>query len=94
MIKNYVRNTYIIERKAELMENSNMKDLAEKVASLELALMDIADSVLDKEFPEMAVLTVGESLLNVDLVALDCLERLDQGNLFDNLWAYLDQKEN
>lgn len=92
MTENYVHNIYIIKRQADLRKTSNLNELAEKVASLEMALMDLANTVLDKEFPEMTAIKLGESLLTVDLTALYCLDRIDQENHFNNLWAYLEEE--
>ncbi|WP_228477404.1 hypothetical protein, partial [Streptococcus suis] len=48
---------YCIERRAFLGQRATRLELLERVIRLELMLMDIADSTLDTDFPEMAVNT-------------------------------------
>ncbi|HFU4489566.1 TPA: hypothetical protein ACGPBC_001573 [Streptococcus suis] len=79
---------YICKRVEQLKQSENFDSLLEKVARLELELMELADSVLDDDFPDMAVNGVWENLEVVDHTARALLKELDTDNNYCALWEY------
>ncbi|HFI0105961.1 TPA: hypothetical protein ACGORX_000287 [Streptococcus suis] len=79
---------YICKRVEQLKQSENFDSLLEKVARLELELMELADSVLDDDFPDMAVNGVWENMEAVDHTARALLKELDTDNNYCALWKY------
>ncbi|HFI0704037.1 TPA: hypothetical protein ACGO43_001418 [Streptococcus suis] len=79
---------YICKRVEQLKQSEDFDSLLEKVAKLELELMELADSVLDDEHPDMAVNGVWENLEAVDHNARALLKELDTNNNYCALWEY------
>ncbi|MFM0601728.1 hypothetical protein P7J10_04950 [Streptococcus suis] len=79
---------YICKRVEQLKQSENFDSLLEKVARLELELMELSDSVLDDEYPDMAVNGVWENLEAVDQNARALLKELDTDNNYCALWKY------
>ncbi|HFI0640161.1 TPA: hypothetical protein ACGO14_000022 [Streptococcus suis] len=79
---------YRLERVEQLKQSENFDSLLEKVARLELELMELADSVLDDKYPDMAVNGVWENMEAVDHNAMALLKELDTNNNYCALWEY------
>ncbi|HEM6252931.1 TPA: hypothetical protein U2D50_002051 [Streptococcus suis] len=79
---------YCIERRAFLGQRATRLELLERVIRLELMLMDIADSTLDTDFPEMAVTTTLDHIADFGDEALYLLENLDHDGDYKALWEH------
>ncbi|HEM3684539.1 TPA: hypothetical protein U1D20_002036 [Streptococcus suis] len=79
---------YICKRVEQLKQSESFDSLLEKVARLELELMELSDSVLDDDYPDMAVNGVWENLEAVDQNARALLKELDTENNYCALWKY------
>ncbi|EHC02131.1 phage protein [Streptococcus suis R61] len=55
-----IEQEYIRQRVEQLKQSEDFDSLLKKVAGLELELMELADSVLDDDYPDMAVNGVWE----------------------------------
>ncbi|HEM5195036.1 TPA: hypothetical protein U1318_001953 [Streptococcus suis] len=83
-----VEDQYRLERVEQLKQSESFDSLLEKVARLELELMELSDSVLDDDYPDMAVNGVWENLEAVDQNARALLKELDTDNNYCALWKY------
>ncbi len=79
---------YCMERKAFLGQRATRQELLERVIYLELMVMDMADSTLDTDFPEMAVNTTLDHISDFDDEALYLLESLDHDGDYKALWEH------
>ncbi|HFI0762171.1 TPA: hypothetical protein ACGO6Q_000703 [Streptococcus suis] len=79
---------YCIERRAYLGQRATRLELLERVIRLELMLMDIADSTLDTDFPEMAVTTTLDHIADFGDEALYLLESLDHHGDYKAIWEH------
>lgn len=79
---------YCIERRAFLGQRATRLELLERVIYLELMVMDMADSTLDTDFPEMAVTTTLDHIANFGDEALYLLESLDHDGDYKALWEH------
>ncbi|HEM3590313.1 hypothetical protein [Streptococcus suis] len=79
---------FISKRVEQLKQSESFDSLPEKVARLELELMELADSVLDDEYPDMAVNGVWDNLEAVNHEARALLKELDTDNNYCALWEY------
>ncbi|WP_421433513.1 hypothetical protein [Streptococcus suis] len=79
---------YICKRVEQLKQSESFDSLLEKVARLELELMELSDSVLDDDYPDMAVNGVWENLEAVNHEARALLKELDTDNNYCALWEY------
>lgn len=91
--KEEITTKYYNKRVTELLSMTK-KELAEYIASLEVEFMDLSDSVLDDDYPDMAVHGVQSNLDKLDNNALKLLKALDEVDeetglkLFHALWKY------
>ncbi|HFI0026825.1 TPA: hypothetical protein ACGO0P_002232 [Streptococcus suis] len=83
-----IEQEYIRQRTEQLKQSESFDSLLEKVARLELELMELSDSVLDDDYPDMAVNGVWENLEAVDQNARALLKELDTDNNYCALWKY------
>lgn len=83
-----VEDQYRMERVEQLKQSESFDSLLEKVAGLELELMELADSVLDDDYPDMAVNGVWENMTAVDDEARKLLKELDTEDNYCALWKY------
>ncbi|HEM6592962.1 hypothetical protein F6P74_05230 [Streptococcus suis] len=79
---------YICKRVEQLKQTESFDSALEKVARLELELMELADSVLDDEYPDMAANGVWGNMEAVDQNARALLKELDTDNNYCALWEY------
>lgn len=83
-----IEQEYTRQRVEQLKQSEDFDSLLEKVARLELELMEIADSVLDDDYPDMAVNGVWENMMAVDDEARKLLKELDTVDNYCALWKY------
>ncbi|HEL1654046.1 TPA: hypothetical protein TXN47_000043 [Streptococcus suis] len=83
-----VEDQYRLERVEQLKQSEDFDSLLKKVAGLELELMELADSVLDDDYPDMAVNGVWENMTAVDDEARKLLKELDTEDNYCALWKY------
>ncbi|HEM4595889.1 TPA: hypothetical protein U1Z56_000072 [Streptococcus suis] len=83
-----IEQEYIRQRVQQLKQSEDFDSLLEKVAGLELELMELADSVLDDDYPDMAVNGVWENMTAVDDEARELLKELDTEDNYRALWKY------
>ncbi|HEL2054057.1 TPA: hypothetical protein TY888_001121 [Streptococcus suis] len=83
-----IKQEYIRQRVQQLKQSEDFDSLLEKVAGLELELMELADSVLDDDYPDMAVNGVWENMTAVDDEARELLKELDTEDNYCALWKY------
>lgn len=78
------------DKRVPMLLNRTKKELAEYIASLEAEIMDVADSVLDDDFPNMAEDGIHGNLDNVEISALKAMKELDKDEepLYLALWKY------
>jgi len=79
---------YCIERRAYLGQRATRLELLERVIRLELMLLDMADSTLDTDFPEMAVTTTLDHIADFGDEALYLLESLDHHGDYKAIWEH------
>lgn len=77
---------YCMERRAFLGKRETRQELLDRVIYLELMVMDMADSTLDTNFPDMAVNTTLEHISEFGDEALYLLESLDHNGDYKALW--------
>ncbi|MGT2667063.1 hypothetical protein ACVRYP_07120 [Streptococcus rifensis] len=90
---NEIKHAYRLWRVEQLKQSETLDSLLDKVAMLELELMDLSDSVLDDDYPDMAVNGVHGNLEAVDNEAMTLLKSLDTENDYKALWKYASRKE-
>ncbi|HFU3983618.1 TPA: hypothetical protein ACGO2Q_002444 [Streptococcus suis] len=83
-----IEQEYTRQRVEQLKQSESFESLLEKVAKLELELMELADSVLDDDYPDMAVNGVWDNLEAVNHEARALLKELDTDNNYCALWEY------
>ncbi|HEM5201613.1 TPA: hypothetical protein ACJ51S_001563 [Streptococcus suis] len=83
-----IKQEYIRQRVEQLKQSEDFDSLLKKVAGLELELMELADSVLDDDYPDMAVNGVWENMTAVDDEARKLLKELDTEDNYCALWKY------
>ncbi|CYU71846.1 TPA: hypothetical protein U1383_001381 [Streptococcus suis] len=83
-----IEQEYIRQRTEQLKQSEDFESLLDKVVRLELELMELADSVLDDDYPDMAVNGVWENLTAVDDEARKLLKELDTEDNYCALWKY------
>ncbi|NCB79716.1 MAG: hypothetical protein EOM41_07120 [Bacilli bacterium] len=86
--ENEIKEDYKLERVEQLEQSETFESLLKKVVRLELELMELADSVLDDEYPDMAVNGVWENMEAVDRNARALLKELDTEGNYCALWKY------
>ncbi|MFI3051302.1 hypothetical protein ODU41_08845 [Streptococcus sp. 2022WUSS083] len=84
---------YIRKRVEQFKQTESFDSLLEKTARLELEFMELADSVLDDDYPDMAVNGVHSNLEVVDDEAMALLKSLDTEGEFKALWQYSSRDE-
>ena len=87
--ENEIKEDYKLERMQKLEQSETFESLLKKVVRLELELMELADSVLDDEYPDMAVDGVYGNLNALDNQAMALLKNLDAEGEYKALWKYL-----
>lgn len=88
-----IEQEYIRQRTEQLEQSETFESLLKKVVRLELELMELADSVLDDDYPDMAVNGVHGNLEAVDNEAMALLKSLDTENDYKALWQYTSREE-
>lgn len=83
-----IEQEYTRQRVEQLKQSEDFDSLLKKVAGLELELMELADSVLDDDYPDMAVSGVHGNLEAVDDEARKLLKELDTEDNYCALWKY------
>ncbi|HEL9636143.1 TPA: hypothetical protein ACT2H1_001123 [Streptococcus suis] len=83
-----IKQEYIRQRVEQLKQSEDFDSLLKKVAGLELELMELADSVLDDDYTDMAVNGVWENMTAVDDEARKLLKELDTEDNYCALWKY------
>lgn len=83
-----IEQEYIRQRTEQLEQSETFESLLKKVVRLELELMELADSVLDDDYPDMAVNGVWENMEAVDRNARALLKELDTESNYCALWKY------
>lgn len=83
-----IEQEYICQRTEQLKQSETFECLLKKVVRLELELLELSDSVLDDEYPDMAVNGVWENLEAVDRNARALLKELDTEDNYCALWKY------
>lgn len=83
-----VKEQYRLERVEQLKQSETFESLLDKLVACELELMELADSVLDDDLPDMAVNGVHGNLEAVDNEAMALLKSLDTENDYKALWKY------
>lgn len=84
---------YLNKRVTEL-SFMDKESLANYIAELEVELMDVSDSVLDDDYPDMAVQGIQSNLDKMDNSALKLMKELDEEDeetglkRFHALWKY------
>lgn len=86
--ENEIKEDYKLERVQQLKQSEDFDSLLDKLVACELELMELADSVLDDDYPDMAVNGVHGNLEAVDDEAMKLLKSLDQENDYKALWQY------
>ena len=86
--ENEIKEDYKLERMQKLEQSETFESLLKKVVRLELELMELADSVLDDEYPDMAVNGVHGNLKALDNQAMALLKNLDAEGEYKALWKY------
>lgn len=86
--ENEIKEDYKLERMQKLEQSETFDSLLKKVVRLELELMELADSVLDDEYPDMAVNGVHGNLKALDNRAMALLKNLDAEGEYKALWKY------
>ncbi|CCW41053.1 hypothetical protein JavanS54_0014 [Streptococcus satellite phage Javan54] len=86
--ENEIKEDYKLERVQQLKQSEDFDSLLDKVVAYELELMELADSVLDDDYPDMAVNGVHGNLEAVDNEAMALLKSLDTENEYKALWKY------
>ncbi|WP_105136757.1 hypothetical protein, partial [Streptococcus suis] len=74
--------------RAYLGQRATRLELLERVIRLELMLLDMADSTLDTDFPEMAVTTTLDHIADFGDEALYLLESLDHHGDYKAIWEH------
>ncbi|WP_438839024.1 hypothetical protein [Streptococcus pluranimalium] len=90
--KEKLAENYADKRMTELLSMTK-KELAEYIASLEVEFIDLSDSVLDDDYPFMAVNGVHGNLEAVDNEAMALLKSLDTEGEYKALWQYASRDE-
>ncbi|CAM3449951.1 hypothetical protein STPL106120_09360 [Streptococcus pluranimalium] len=91
--KEEITTKYYNKRVIELLR-MDKESLAKYIIGLEVELMDLSDSVLDDDYPDMAVHGVQSNLDKLDRDALRLMKDLDKVDeesdleLFHALWKY------
>ena len=90
--KEEITTKYYNKRVIELL-SMDKESLAKYIIGLEVELMDISDSVLDDNYPDMAVHGVQSNLSGLEDSALSLMNDLDKANeegekIFPALWKY------
>lgn len=91
--KEEITTKYYNKRVTELL-NIDKKSLAKYIIGLEVEFMDLSDSVLDDDYPDIAVNGVQSNLDRLDNDALRLMKDLDKVDeesdleLFHALWKY------
>lgn len=89
-----VIDEYLTTRKKDLSEKATFLELVNRVARLEIALMDLLDSVLDSDqYPDMAIMSVPGHLPKLDKNALTLLKGLDDEGEYEALWEYISDEQ-
>lgn len=83
-----IEERYCMERRAFLGQRATRQELLDRVVYLELMVMDMADSTLDTDFPEMAVNTTLDHIADFGDEALYLLESLDHDGYYKALWEH------
>ncbi|MEY8463290.1 hypothetical protein [Streptococcus merionis] len=82
------KEQYKLERVEQLRQSEDFESLLDKLVVCELELMELADSVLDDDFPQMAVNGVHSNLEALDDDAMQLLKQLDHEGDYKALWQY------
>lgn len=90
--KEEITTKYCNKRVTELL-NMDKESLAKYIIGLEVEFMDLSDSVLDDDYPNMAVHGVQSNLDKLDRDALRLMKDLDKVDeegekIFPALWKY------
>lgn len=88
-----LESQYRLERVQQLKQSEEFDSLLDKLVACELELMELADSVLDDDYPDMAVNGVHGNLKAVDNEAMALLKSLDTENDYKALWQYTSREE-
>ncbi|CZA78001.1 hypothetical protein [Streptococcus suis] len=91
--ENEIKEDYKLERVQQLKQSEDFDSLLDKLVACELELMELADSVLDDDYPDMAVNGVHGNLEAVDNEAMALLKSLDTENDYKALWQYTSREE-
>lgn len=86
--ENEIKEDYKLERVQQLKQSEDFDSLLDKLVACELELMELADSVLDDDYPDMAVNGVWENMTAVDDEARKLLKELDTEDNYCALWKY------
>ncbi|HEM3164943.1 hypothetical protein K6969_00315 [Streptococcus suis] len=86
--ENEIKEDYKLERVQQLKQSETFDSLLDKLVACELELMELADGVLDDDYPDMAVNGVHANLKAVDDEAMKLLKSLDKENDYKALWQY------
>ncbi|MFM0586864.1 hypothetical protein P7J12_10795 [Streptococcus suis] len=86
--ENEIKEDYKLERVEQLKQSEDFDSLLDKLVACELELMELADSVLDDDYPDMAVNGVWENMTAVDDEARKLLKELDTEDNYCALWKY------
>lgn len=88
-----IEKQYRLERVEQLKQSEDFDSLLDKLVACELELMELADSVLDDDYPDMAVNGVHRNLEAVDNEARALLKSLDTEGEYKALWQYASRDE-
>lgn len=91
--ENEIKEDCKLERVQQLKQSEDFDSLLDKLVACELELMGLADSVLDDDYPDMAVNGVHGNLEAVDNEAMALLKSLDTENDYKALWQYTSREE-
>lgn len=91
--ENKIKEDYKLERVQQLKQSEDFDSLLDKLVACELELMELADSVLDDDYPDMAVNGVHGNLEAVDNEAMALLKSLDTEGEYKALWQYASRDE-
>ncbi|HEM4694925.1 MULTISPECIES: hypothetical protein [Streptococcus] len=91
--ENEIKEDYKLERVQQLKQSEDFDSLLDKLVACELELMGLADSVLDDDYPDMAVNGVHGNLEAIDNEAMALLKSLDTENDYKALWQYTSREE-
>ncbi|CYT82327.1 hypothetical protein HO639_02860 [Streptococcus suis] len=86
--ENEIKEDYKLERVQQLKQSEDFDSLLDKLVACELELMELADSVLDDDYPDMAVNGVHGNLKALDNQAMALLKNLDTEGEYKALWKY------